>query len=88
MGKVYLGDEVMDSISGFKGIVTGRAEYMTGCVQIQVAARDQKPGESPVECWLDEQRLSVTKAGAYGLPEWAVEQAPAGPQNVPPARHR
>jgi len=85
MGKVYLGDEVMDSISGFKGIVTGRAEYMTGCVQIQITAKGA--GGKPAEEWIDEQRLCVTNAGAYGLPEEKIKEAPAGPQDVPPARH-
>ena len=87
MGKVYLGDEVKDSISGFKGIATGRAEYLTGCVQIQVVATGQKVEEKLTEYWLDEQRLVVTNAGAYGLPEEKIKKAPAGPQNVPPARH-
>ena len=87
MGKVYLGDEVKDSISGFKGLATGRIEYLTGCVQILVAAKNQKVGEKPTECWLDEQRLVVTNAGAYGLPKKEIKKAPAGPQNVPPARH-
>jgi len=87
MGKVYLGDEVKDSISGFKGIATGRAEYLTGCVQIQVVATGQKVEEKLTEYWLDEQRLVVTNAGAYGLPEEKIKEAPAGPQNVPPARH-
>jgi len=87
MGKVYLGDEVRDSLSGFQGIATGRAEYLTGCVQILVAAKSQKAGEKPFEYWLDEQRLVVTSAGAYGLPEEEINEAPAGPQHVPPARH-
>lgn len=87
MVKVYLGDEVKDSISGFKGIVTGRAEYLTGCVQIQVVERNPQVGKQPVECWIDEQRLVVTNAGAYGLPEEEIKEAPAGPQHVPSARH-
>jgi len=88
MVKIYLGDEVKDSISGFKGIATGRAEYLTGCVQVLVAKKSQKFEEGkPTECWIDEQRLVVTNAGAYGLPEEAIEQAPAGPQNVPPHQH-
>lgn len=87
MVKVILGNEVKDSISGFKGIAIGRAEYMTGCVQILVAAKNQNVGEKPAEYWLDEQRLVVTNAGAFGMPEEIIEEAPAGPQHVPPARH-
>ena len=34
--KTELGQKVKDSITGFAGIVTGRAEYITGCHQILV----------------------------------------------------
>jgi len=85
MVKIELGDEVKDSISEFKGIATGRAEYLTGCVQIHITAKGT--GGMPIGEWIDEQRLVVTKAGAYDLPEEEVKEAPAGPQNVPPARH-
>lgn len=33
---VYLGQEVRDRLTGFSGVVTGRAEYITGCAQICV----------------------------------------------------
>lgn len=85
MVKVILGDEVKDSISGFTGIATGRAEYLTGCVQIQIASATLK-GE-PTDHWIDEQRLTIVEEAAYSFPEKAVKQAPAGPQNVPPARN-
>jgi len=87
MIKVNLGDEVKDSISEFEGIAIGRAEYMTGCVQILIAAKNQKTEETPTEYWIDEQRLKITKRAAYEFPKEDVLKAPAGPQNVPPARH-
>ena len=85
MVKVNLGDEVRDSLTGFKGIATGRADYLTGCVHIQIEASgtERQPGEH----WIDEQRLEIVKRAAYGLPEEAIEQAPAGPRNAPPSRH-
>lgn len=35
---IQLGDKVVDVVSGFKGVVTGRAEYLTGCSQFSVSA--------------------------------------------------
>ena len=31
--KIRMGAKVTDKVSGFQGIVTGRAEYSTGCRQ-------------------------------------------------------
>jgi len=72
---IKLLDLVHDSISGFEGIVTGRAEYAYGCVQIAVAPKamhDGQPGESR---WFDEGRLV----------EGAATKATGGPQDAPPA---
>ncbi len=78
---INLGDEVKDDISGFTGIATGRAVYLTGCVQIQITTSTLK-GE-PVDHWIDEQRLLTTNTVRYVLPRDVVEDAPAGPQNNP-----
>lgn len=76
------GNYVLDSITGFKGIATGRAVYMTGCIQILVTPEKAKPGD---ECWIDEKRLRVVSENIYRLPGSEVEEkeGPAGPQNVP-----
>jgi len=88
MVKVELGDEVQDQLTGFTGAATGRAEYLTGCVQIQIVATNHKTTiKTPEECWIDEQRLKIITPGYVKLAEKAVKQAPAGPQNVPPARN-
>lgn len=71
---VELGSEVRDSITGFEGTATGRAEYLYGCVRIQVEAHEIKDGE-PQSCWFDEQRLSAASKATTG-----------GPQSAPPAR--
>lgn len=59
------GTEVVDSITGYRGIVTARAEYMNGCLKCLVEAKRGKDGKEIVE-WFDEQRLtskSLAKAG-------------------------
>lgn len=77
--KIELGATVTDRISGFKGIVTGRCDYTTGCNRYQVQPPAKADGGWTESVWLDEHLLtvgielklcvqppSVGKAGAYG----------------------
>jgi hypothetical protein len=78
-----LGDKVRDRINGFTGIVTGRAEYLYGCVQVLVAPqKTTKEGKRPDSEWLDEDRVEVLKAGVHGKPASAATRA-GGPQSTP-----
>ena len=78
-----LGDKVKDRINGFTGIVTGRAEYLYGCVQVLVAPTViGKDGKHPDSVWLDEDRVAVTKASVVGSPASAAVRA-GGPQAYP-----
>lgn len=54
--KIALGTKVKDSVTGFAGVVTGRADYVTGCRQYLVSAKGtkSKTGETG---WFDEGRL-------------------------------
>lgn len=56
--RIMLGLTVEDRISGFRGVVTGYVEYLTGCNQalVQQRARD---GEYKEPLWFDVQRLVV-----------------------------
>lgn len=49
---------VRDKITGFQGIVTGHADYITGCDQylVQPASKD---GEWKEGRWFDESRLEI-----------------------------
>jgi hypothetical protein len=75
-----MGDEVEDVISGFKGTVIGRYEYLTGCNHYGVEAK-AKDGDTPKYDSIDEQRLKLVKAGAVTLARkygsTATEAAPA-----------
>lgn len=51
------GCEFEDRITGFKGICTGRAEYISGCTQLLITPKLKEPGESTKAEWFDEQRL-------------------------------
>ena len=55
-----LGSKVKDKITGFTGIITGKAEYLTGCNQYVVqpqCSKDNK-GSYPEAQWFDEGRLT------------------------------
>ena len=54
--KVEMGREYKDKITGFSGICTGRAEYISGCSQSLITPK-VKRGESTKAEWFDEQRL-------------------------------
>ena len=80
---VALGDSAKDVISGYTGIVTGRAEYLTGCTQFVLSATKlDKDGKVPPAEWFDESRLAVVKKGAVKLP--GAVASPGGPQTSAP----
>lgn len=69
MDNINLGDLVRDKVSGFKGIVTSRTEFLNGCVRLGVTPtkldKDNKPYTPEV---VDEEQLELVKARAYKRP--------------------
>ena len=57
--RIILGTKVRDRISGFEGVVAGRAEYLTGCTQCVVVPPVGPDGSHRDAEWFDEQRLAV-----------------------------
>lgn len=55
----YLGHTVTDRITGFRGIVTGQVEYLTGCNQVLVVARSPEPTKEASGVWFDQQRVEI-----------------------------
>lgn len=57
---IKLGSKVTDKVSGFSGIVTGVARYLTGCNQYAVVPKAKSDADSaPDAAWYDEGRLEV-----------------------------
>ena len=80
---IELGATVEDRISGFRGVVTGRAEYISGCRQYCVVP-PAKDGELKGVLWFDEDRLETVDAPKVVLARpAAVEPPPGGPQACP-----
>lgn len=78
---IKLGQKARDKITGFEGIITGRAQYLTGCDQYALAppARDGKIESSQ---WFDEGRIEVTGAGVSAAD--VTGSKPGGPQRDMP----
>lgn len=55
--KINLGETRTDRISGFTGTVTGRCEYITGCVQYLLVPKVKESGSYAEAHWFDEDRL-------------------------------
>lgn len=60
-----LGDKAKDKITGFEGLLTGTASYLTGCDQYFVQP-ETKDGAWTDGKWFDEGRLTVTQVDAIG----------------------
>jgi hypothetical protein len=59
------GEEVKDLISGFKGIIIGRCDYLTGCRQYLLKPKklDKATGKPIDGYWFDEDRLNLVSKG-------------------------
>jgi hypothetical protein len=102
MGKQFrfaIGSILKDEVTGFEGVVMGRTEYITGCLQYALCPRKMtKDGKLPEWHWFDEDRLKNTgrKLRLPGTPDVRIEirtlgkvkpsEPIGGPQPTPPAR--
>jgi len=66
--EIGLGDDVMDSITGFTGVAISIAQYINGCVRVEVQARGLQDGKPLDGVWLDEQRLTTAPKATSGGP--------------------
>lgn len=80
--KIELGKTVTDAITGFKGIVTGRCEYITGCNQALVTPRAKETGEAIDGRWIDEDRLQIEE----GIPAITLPRTSSGFDAPAPVR--
>ncbi len=65
--KIELSDLVKDKFSQASGVVTGRAEYVTGCAQVMVQPDAVVDGAPAKSFWLDEDRVEKFERTAMGL---------------------
>ena len=56
---MQLGTKAKDTITGFSGVVTGKASYITGCDQFLLQPQCKEDGDMVDGRWFDEQRLEI-----------------------------
>lgn len=59
--KFELGDTLRDRVTGVQGIVTGRANHLSGCDTYGIQEPMRKDGAVPDTRWFDEPRLELLK---------------------------
>jgi hypothetical protein len=59
------GDEVIESITGFRGTITGTCYYITGCNQYAVTSKAKDEFSEGKVLWYDEGRLSLVKSESF-----------------------
>ncbi len=65
--KYRLGEELKDIVTGFKGVVMGRTEYLTGCNHYGLAPQKIKADGTVADwTWFDESRLASTGKNLKG----------------------
>lgn len=81
---IQLGVEAKDKITGFRGIITGRAQYLYGCDQYVIVPpidAAMKLGEAQ---WFDEGRIEIIGIGINA--EDVSVEVPGGPQRDAPKK--
>jgi hypothetical protein len=67
---------VEDLVTGFKGVITGRSDYLTGCNQYLVRPPVDKEGKIVDGMWFDEHALKVDEGKQQLKLDRHVDQAP------------
>jgi hypothetical protein len=80
---IELGVKGKDRITGFEGIITGRAQYLTGCNQCVLVPPVNEKGEVRDGQWFDESRIEILGPG-FTPAQVASAANPGGPQRDMP----
>ena len=78
--RIKLGQEVKDRVTGFKGIVIGRTEYLHGCLRLLVQPPLHKDKGLPDGVSFDEPDLEIIGDGVYVPPKPKPEKPLHGPR--------
>jgi hypothetical protein len=79
---IELGQMAKDKVTGFEGIITGRAQYIYGCDQYCLVPSVDKQRQVVKSEWFDEGRLEIIGRGI--LPKEVKVKKPGGPQRDAP----
>lgn len=71
---INLGDRVKDTITGLKGIVIGKTEWLYGCLRLTVQPEESKDGKPADSFAVDEPQVELLKAAVIKARQ--IEQTP------------
>lgn len=74
--KFNVGDDVKDTLTGYKGVIEARTEWLNGCIRYQVLSRKLKDGKVQDAHVFDEQQLAIIKTAKPKEPAFR-----GGPKN-------
>lgn len=77
-----LGKKATDKITGFKGVITGKCDYLYGCTQYGVTPPMNRDGEIGGTEWFDEGRIEVIEDAIK--PATVRGRKPGGPNRDAP----
>jgi len=91
--KVELGDRVRDRISGLRGIVIARIDWLYKCRRFAVAPEKLKDGTTIEEKWFDEPQLVMLKkrvvapvpVDELSIAHFQLDPTPRSDDRAPPA---
>lgn len=86
-----MGFKVKDTITGFEGVVTAHAAYITGCDQLLVTPEVKKDGKESSPSWMDEGRVvavgsAPTPAAKKLIAAVSKQASTGGPDRGAPIR--
>lgn len=76
-----MGVQVRCRVTGLTGIITGKTEYINGCIQWLLKPPVDKDGKLVEGCWIDTIQLEVI---GPGISVQAPEERPGGPHSDAP----
>lgn len=77
-----LGKEAKDIVTGFKGIITCRSQYLTGCNRYGIQPKMDKKGDVPETRWYDENQIEIIGKGVV-IKQTIEQRSKGGPQLNP-----
>lgn len=83
MNVINLGDRCVDKITGFRGVVTGHCQYISGCDQILLQPRVKDDGDAVNGRWFDIDRCEVVEAGAVSIDSVSSVKRPGADSPAP-----
>lgn len=85
-GRIHLGDEVKDTITGFQGIAIGVTEWLHGCRRVTVQPRKLNDGKVADTYTFDEPQLAFVRVAVVGTTDVTVGPIPTPTRAATPAR--